>query len=65
MGVGPLPLLGLLEVGVGWRPLGPPGLSLCILSVHLVCDQICHKYRQVTFPDVEAISHLGMVTHLL
>ena len=36
VGVGPLALLGLLEIGVWWWALGLPGLSLPILMLDLV-----------------------------
>lgn len=43
VGVGPLALLGLLEVGLGGQALGLPGLSLCILEIDLGCGQLSHE----------------------
>lgn len=57
MGVGPLALLSLLEVGVWRQALGLPGLSLRIHEIGLVCGQILHKSQHVNFANAEAIFH--------
>lgn len=48
VGVGPLALLGLLEIGVWWWALGLPGLSLPILMLDLVSCQISLNISQST-----------------
>lgn len=58
--MGPLALLGFLEVGIWEQALGLPGLSLCIHEISLVCGQISLKYQQVSFSNAEAISPWGI-----